>query len=112
MFFTRNKLLTFLFVLITYNSYSQEIEIIENLILQKKYIKADSILKKNIIDSDKVSSEITFLFGKNSYFIYRYKQSINWLNKYLELKGQNGKYSDETIKFLELSNTKYIIENE
>ncbi len=106
------KIFIFLIFLTTYSSFSQEVEVIENLILQKKYIKADSILKNNIIDSDKVSSKITFLFGKNSYFINKYKQSINWLNKYLELKGQNGMYSDETIKFLELSNTKFLMETE
>ena len=74
--------------------------------------EADSILKEKIKNSDKVSSDLTFLFGKNSFFINKYKQSINWLNKYLELRGQAGKYSDETIKFLELSNTKLLIETE
>ena len=93
-------------------SFSQENKIVDNLILQKKYLEADSILKEKIKNSDKVSSDLTFLFGKNSFFLNKYKQSINWLNKYLELKGQAGKYSDETIKFLELSNTKLLIETE
>ena len=93
-------------------SFSQENKIVENLILQKKYLEADSILKEKIKNSDKVSSDLTFLFGKNSFFLNKYKQSINWLNKYLELRGQAGKYSDETIKFLELSNTKLLIETE
>ena len=92
--------------------FSQENKIVENLILQKKYLEADSILKEKIQNSDKVSSDLTFLFGKNSFFLNKYKQSINWLNKYLELRGQAGKYSDETIKFLELSNTKLLIETE
>ena len=85
---------------------------LKNLILQKNYLEADSILKEKIKNSDKVSSDLTFLFGKNSFFLNKYKQSINWLNKYLELRGQAGKYSDETIKFLELSNTKLLIETE
>ena len=66
--------------------FSQNEEKISNLILQKKYNTADSLLKKTILKQESVSSEITFLFGKNSYFLKKYEQSINWLNKYLELK--------------------------
>ncbi|MEC7244891.1 MAG: hypothetical protein VXV77_03520, partial [Bacteroidota bacterium] len=106
------KYLLIFFCLIVNYSFSQENKIVENLILQKKYLEADSILKEKIKNSDKVSSDLTFLFGKNSFFLNKYKQSINWLNKYLELRGQAGKYSDETIKFLELSNTKFLIETE
>ena len=103
----------FFFILIISNlSNAQDVRLIEDLILEKKYEDADKLLKEYILEEDKVSSEITFLFGKNSYFLKKYNQSINWLNKYLELKGLDGKYSDETIKFLELSNTKLLIETE
>ena len=84
----------------------------EDYILKENYKAADSLLKEFILNSDLVSSEITFLFGKNSFFIKKYKQSINWLNKYIEMKGVNGKNSEEAIKFLELSNTKNVIEKE
>ena len=99
-------------LLISNLSNAQELRLIEDLILEKKYEDADKLLKEDILEENKISSEITFLFGKNSYFLKKYNQSINWLNKYLELKGLNGKYSDETIKFLELSNTKLLIETE
>tara|TARA_B100000579_G_scaffold246282_1_gene202213 strand:+ start:694 stop:1239 length:546 start_codon:yes stop_codon:yes gene_type:complete len=103
----------FFFILIISNlSNAQDVRLIEDLILEKKYEDADKLLKEDILEKDKVSSEITFLFGKNSYFLKKYNQSINWLNKYLELKDLDGKYSDETIKFLELSNTKLLIETE
>ena len=84
----------------------------EDYILKENYKAADSLLKEFILNSDLVSSEITFLFGKNSFFIKKYKQSINWLNKYIEMKGVNGKNSEEAIKFLELSNTKNVLEKE
>ena len=84
----------------------------EDYILKKNYKEADSLLKEFILNSDLVSSEITFLFGKNSFFIKKYKKSINWLNKYIEMKGVNGKNSEEAIKFLELSNTKNVLEKE
>ena len=94
-------------------SFSQksEVEVIEDLILVQKYLLADSILKEKILNNNRVSSELTFLFGKNSFFLEKYEQSINWLNKYLELKGESGIFSDESIKFLELSNSKNLIEN-
>ena len=65
-----------------------EVKVIEDLILNQKYLLADSILKEKILDNNRVSSELTFLFGKNSFFLEKYEQSINWLNKYLELKGE------------------------
>ena len=86
-------------------------KVIEDLILVQKYLLADSILKEKILNNNRVSSELTFLFGKNSFFLEKYEQSINWLNKYLELKGESGIFSDESIKFLELSNSKNLIEN-
>lgn len=44
-----------------------------------------------------VPSDITFYFGKNSYFLGKYKQSVDWLNKYIQLKGTSGQFSQETI---------------
>ena len=106
-------ILIFILIFIPNISFSQksEMEVIEDLILEQKYFLADSILKEKILNNNRVSSELTFLFGKNSFFLEKYEQSINWLNKYLELKGESGIFSDESIKFLELSNSKNLIEN-
>ena len=106
-------ILIFTLISIPNISFSQEseVEVIEDLILVQKYLLADSILKEKILNNNRVSSELTFLFGKNSFFLEKYEQSINWLNKYLELKGESGIFSDESIKFLELSNSKNLIEN-
>ena len=92
-------------------SQKSEVKVIEDLILEQKYHLADSILKEKILNNNRVSAQLTFLFGKNSFFLEKYEQSINWLNKYLELKGESGIFSDESIKFLELSNSKNLIEN-
>ena len=106
-------ILIFILIFIPNISFSQksEVKVIEDLILDQKYFLADSILKEKILNNNRVSSELTFLFGKNSFFLEKYEQSINWLNKYLELKGESGIFSDESIKFLELSNSKNLIEN-
>ena len=106
-------ILIFILIFIPNISFSQksEVKVIEDLILEQKYFLADSILKEKILNNNRVSSELTFLFGKNSFFLEKYEQSINWLNKYLELRGESGIFSDESIKFLELSNSKNLIEN-
>jgi len=106
-------ILIFILIFIPNISFSQksEVKVIEDLILEQKYFLADSILKEKILNNNRVSSELTFLFGKNSFFLEKYEQSINWLNKYLELKGESGIFSDESIKFLELSNSKNLTEN-
>ena len=44
-----------------------------------------------------VPSDLTFYFGKNSYFLGKYKQSADWLNKYIQLKGTAGQFSEEAI---------------
>ena len=82
----------------------------QQLIINENYLEADSILKEVINNVDSISSELTFLFGKNSFHLNKFKQSINWLNKYIELKGMLGLYSEEAIKYLELANTKNIID--
>jgi hypothetical protein len=46
-----------------------------------------------------IPSDLTFFFGKNSYFMGKYKQSVDWLTKYIQLKGTSGAYSAEAIEW-------------
>ena len=55
-----------------------------------------------------VPSDLTFFFGKNSYFLSEYKQSIDWLNKYIQLKGTTGQYYKEAIEWLSKSEAEYL----
>lgn len=52
-------------------------------------------------NSRSVPSDLTFYFGKNSYYLNKYKQSVDWLNKYLQLKGTNGQFSEEAATLLQ-----------
>lgn len=45
-------------------------------------------------------SDLTFYFGKNSYFLEEYKQSIDWINKYIQLKGTTGQHYSEATDIL------------
>ena len=57
-----------------------------------------------------VPSDLTFYFGKNSYHLQRYRQSIDWLNKYIQLKGTNGQYSAEAVQWLKKSEAEFLKE--
>jgi hypothetical protein len=71
-------------------------------------IKFRSILKT--IRS--VPSDLTFHFGKNSFFLSKYRQSVDWLNKYIQLKGTQGQYSDQAMEWLAKAEVELLKENE
>ena len=64
-------ILIFILIFIPNISFSQksDVKVIEDLILEQKYFLADSILKEKILNNNRVSSELTFIFGKNSFFL-------------------------------------------
>jgi hypothetical protein len=57
-----------------------------------------------------VPSDLTFFFGKNSYYLKKYKQSVDWINKYIQLKGTTGQYSLEAIDLLKKAEAEVILE--
>lgn len=61
---------------------------------------ADERFKTLLKSMKSVPSELVYHFGKNSYLLGKYKQSIDWLNKYIQLKGTNGQYSQEAVTWL------------
>ncbi len=70
---------------------------------QEKYVEADGYFMNALNRIDVLPADFCFYFGKNSLFLKKYTQSIDWLNKYLELKGSRGQYSKETLILLEKS---------
>lgn len=65
-----------------------------------EYALADKKLIYVLSNLKSVPSDVTFYFGKNSYYLEKYKQSIDWLNKYIQLKGPSGQYYPETLAIL------------
>lgn len=47
-----------------------------------------------------VPSDLTFYFGKNSFYLDKFKQSVDWLNKYIQLKGTTGQHYAEAVNLL------------
>jgi len=64
---------------------------------EKKYVYALKNLKS-------IPSDLAYNFGRNSYLIGNYAQSIDWLNKYIQLKGVSGQYYDDAVQWLEKAN--------
>ena len=71
------------------------------------YKGADEKFKIVLRNMKVLPSDICYFFGKNSYFLGQYKQSINWLNKYIELKGTSGQYFEDCRDYLTRSEKAY-----
>jgi tetratricopeptide (TPR) repeat protein len=67
----------------------------------EQYALADAKFKQVLQNVKSVPSDLTFFFGKNSYHLGKYKQCIDWLNKYIQLKGTSGQYYDEATQWLD-----------
>jgi hypothetical protein len=67
---------------------------------EQQYLLADEKFRYVLQHIKSVPSDLTFYFGKNSYFLALHKQSVDWLNKYLQLKGTNGQFSEEAASLL------------
>lgn len=68
-----------------------------------EYKLADQKFKHVLANVKSVPSDLTFYFGKNSFYLSQFKQSIDWLNKYIQLKGTEGQYSEEAAVWLRKS---------
>lgn len=77
-----------------------------------EYIIADEKFRILLKSMRSVSSDLVFHFGKNSLFIGRYKQSVDWLNKYIQLKGTSGQYSKEAVSWLKIAESELMKEKQ
>lgn len=73
-----------------------------------KYDSAEIIFQFVLQNMEKLPSEMAYFFGRNSFHLKKYKQSINWLNKYIQLKGTKGLYYEPAIQFLQYAEDEYL----
>ncbi|MEO5600343.1 MAG: hypothetical protein ABIR06_05390 [Cyclobacteriaceae bacterium] len=76
----------------------------------EQYSLADQKFKHVLKNMKSVPSDLTFYFGKNSFYLLQYKQSIDWLNKYIQLKGTTGQYYEEATGWLKKAEAEFIRE--
>ncbi|MEP0366946.1 MAG: hypothetical protein ABJN36_13865 [Cyclobacteriaceae bacterium] len=102
----------------TFLSYSQEyteghiskqIDLGVDLMEKGEYKSADVEFRSAMGKLDVLPSNLAYYFGRNSFHLEKYKQSINWLNKYIQLKGTQGRYYSEAVKYLQLAEEEYLI---
>jgi|APTNR8051073442_1049403.scaffolds.fasta_scaffold00667_22 hypothetical protein len=78
-------------------SIDRQIDSVALLIEQQNYTAADVKIVNILKTVRSVPSDLTFYLGKNSFYLAKYKQSVDWLNKYVQLKGTSGQFSEEAI---------------
>ena len=67
---------------------------------QEAFEAADEKFRFVLKNLKSIPSDFTYHFGRNSFHLGKYKQSIDWLNKYLQLKGTSGQYSQDAVDWL------------
>jgi hypothetical protein len=75
----------------------RQIDSVALLIDQQQYVAADAKIVNILKTVRSVPSDLTFYLGKTSFYLQKYKQSVDWLNKYIQLKGTSGQFSEEAI---------------
>lgn len=70
---------------------------------QGKFAKADGYFLRVLENVRVVPADLCFYFGKNSYHLQKYQQSVDWLSKYIELKGTTGRFFDQAVEYRKLA---------
>lgn len=74
---------------------------------RENYEIADEYFMEALNKIELLSADFCYFFGKNSLLMGKNAQSIDWLNKYLELKGSRGQYSKEVLSLLDTAEERF-----
>jgi hypothetical protein len=91
---------------------TQKIDSAVRLSDEGQYEAADAKFRSVLKSIRSVPSDLTFHFGKNSFYLGKYRQSVDWLNKYIQLKGTQGQYSEEAMQWLAKGEAELMREHE
>jgi tetratricopeptide (TPR) repeat protein len=89
---------------------NRRIDVGKEMMLGGSYDSADYQFSIVLQKLQPLPSEVAYFYGRNSYHLGKYKRAINWLNKYIQLKGARGIFYEETVQYLQLSEEAYIKE--
>ena len=81
------------------------------LVQQGAHLQADARLTALLRKVKAVPSDLAYYFGENSFHLGKYRQSIDWLTKYVQLKGTTGKHSADAVLYLKKSEDALLAEN-
>ena len=65
-----------------------------------EYQEAEAIFLSVLKTIKTVPSELAYFFGENSFYLKKYRQSVDWLTKYIQLKGTTGTFSSQAVSYL------------
>ncbi len=65
-----------------------------------EYLLADTQFRQLLRSAKSVPSDLVYYFGENSFHLGNFKQSVDWLNKYIQLKGTTGQFSALAVERL------------
>lgn len=68
-----------------------------------EYKRADDEFKVLLRTYKSIPSDLVYYFGRNSFHLGNFSQSIDWLNKYIQLKGTTGQFSEPAVEWLKLA---------
>jgi tetratricopeptide (TPR) repeat protein len=80
----------------------------EEMLKRGEYEEANNEFLFVIENMKNLPPKIAYFFGRNSFHLGQYKQSINWLNKYIQLQGTSGPYYEQAVSFLDRAERQYI----
>lgn len=72
------------------------------------YASADKKFMYVLKNMRSIPTDLAYHFGLNSYYLGKFKQSVDWLTKYIQLKGTNGQYSESAADWLKKSETELL----
>lgn len=75
-----------------------------------QYELADQKFRFVLENLKSLPSDLTYYFGKNSFYLLKFKQSIDWLNKYIQLKGTGGQHYNDALDVLHRAEAEYVKE--
>ena len=114
---TRSAIFTFILLVgyvvsgqIVKTDLNRRMDVGKEMMLGGSYDSADYQFSIVLQKLQPLPSEMAYFYGRNSYHLGKYKRAINWLNKYIQLKGARGIHYEETVQYLQLSEEAYIKE--
>lgn len=82
-------------------------------LMEQEHYEAADIKFRYVLKNVKgVPTDLAYYFGENSFHLKKYKQSIDWLNKYIQLKGTSGRFSQQAVERLKEAEKAHLNENQ
>lgn len=73
----------------------------------EKYAEANKTFRKALATRKILPTDLSYLFAETLYIIHQYQNSLNFVDKYIDLAGQGGNYYDKAIELKQLLNNEF-----